>query len=43
VDALGKQGILSLRTLLGGTQIVAALVNPVLDYESKLVSAVKRK
>jgi hypothetical protein len=43
VDALGTQGILNLRTLLGGTQIVAVLVNPVFDYESKLLSAVKRK
>jgi len=43
VDALGKQGILNLRTLLGGTRIVAVLVNPVFDYESKLLSAVKRK
>ena len=41
--ALGKQGILNLRTLLGGTRIVAVLVNPVFDYESKLLSAVKRK
>jgi len=38
-----KQGILNLRTLLGGTRIVAVLVNPVFDYESRLLSAVKRK
>jgi O-antigen/teichoic acid export membrane protein len=38
-----KQDILNLRTLLGGTRIVAVLVNPVFDYESKLLSVVNRK
>ena len=41
--AVEKQDILNLRALLGGTRIVAALVNPLFDYESKLFSAVKRK
>ena len=43
LGAVGKQDILNLRTLLGGTRIVAVLVNPVFDYESKLLSVVKRK
>ena len=43
LGAVEKQDILNLRTLLGGTRIVAVLVNPVLDYESKLLSVVKRK
>jgi len=43
LGAVEKQDILNLRTLLGGTRIVAVLVNPVFDYESKLVSAMKRK
>jgi len=43
LGALGKQDILNLRTLLGGTWIVAVLVNPVFDYESKLLSTVKQK
>jgi O-antigen/teichoic acid export membrane protein len=43
LGAVGKQDVLNLRTLLGGTRIVAVLVNPVFDYESKLLSAVKRK
>jgi len=43
LGAVEKQDILNLRTLLGGTRIVALLVNPVFDYESKLLSAVKRK
>jgi len=38
LGAVEKQDILSLRTLLGGTRIVAVLVNPVFDYESKLLS-----
>jgi O-antigen/teichoic acid export membrane protein len=42
LGAVEKQDILNLRTLLGGTRIVAVLVNPVFDYESKLLSAVKR-
>lgn len=41
--AVEKQDILNLRTLLGGTRMVAVLVNPVFDYESKGLSAVKRK
>ena len=43
LGAVEKQDILNLRTLLGGTRIVAVLVNPVFDYESKLLSAMKRK
>jgi O-antigen/teichoic acid export membrane protein len=43
LGAVEKQDILNLRTLLGSTGIVAVLVNPVFDYESKLLSAVKRK
>jgi len=43
LGAVEKQDILNLRTLLGGTRIVAVLVNPVFDYESKLLSTVKRK
>jgi hypothetical protein len=43
LGAVEKQDILNLRTLMGGARIVAVLVNPVLDYESKLLSAVKRK
>jgi O-antigen/teichoic acid export membrane protein len=43
LGAVEKQDILNLRTLLGGTRIVAVLMNPVFDYESKLLSAVKRK
>jgi len=43
LGAVEKQDIVNLRTLLGGTRIVAVLVNPVFGYESKLLSAVKRK
>jgi hypothetical protein len=43
LGAVEKQDILNLKTLLGGTRIVAVLVNPVFDYESKLLSTVKRK
>ena len=43
LGAVEKQDILNLTTLLGGTWIVAVLVNPVFDYESKLLSAMKRK
>jgi O-antigen/teichoic acid export membrane protein len=43
LGAVEKQDILNLRTLLGGTRIAAVLVNPVLDYESKLLSVVNRK
>jgi O-antigen/teichoic acid export membrane protein len=43
LGAVEKQDILNLRTLLGGTRIVAVLVNPVFDYESKLLSVVNRK
>jgi hypothetical protein len=42
LGAVEKQGILNLRTL-GGTRIVALLVNPIFDYESKLLSVVNRK
>jgi O-antigen/teichoic acid export membrane protein len=43
LGAVEKQDILNLRTLLGDTRIIAVLVNPVFDYESKLLSTVKRK
>jgi O-antigen/teichoic acid export membrane protein len=43
VGAVNKQDILNLRTLLGSTRMVAVLMNPVLDYESKLLSVVKWK
>jgi O-antigen/teichoic acid export membrane protein len=43
LGAVEKQDVLNLRTLLGGTRMVAVLVNPVFDYESKLLSAMKRK
>jgi hypothetical protein len=43
LGAVEEQDILNLRTLLAGTRIVAVLVNPVFDYESKLLSALKRK
>jgi O-antigen/teichoic acid export membrane protein len=43
LGAVENQDILNLRTLLGGTRIVAVLVNPVFDYESKLLSVVNRK
>ena len=43
LGAVEKQDILNLGTLIGGTQIFAVLVNPVLDYELKLLSAVTRK
>jgi O-antigen/teichoic acid export membrane protein len=43
LGAVEEQDILNLRTLLGGTRIVAVLVNPVFDYESKLLSVVERK
>jgi len=43
LGAVEQQDILNLRTLLGEIRIVAVLVNPVFDYESKLLSAVKRK
>jgi O-antigen/teichoic acid export membrane protein len=42
LGAMDKQDILNLRTLLGGTRIVATFVNPVFDYESKLLSALGR-
>jgi O-antigen/teichoic acid export membrane protein len=38
LGAVEKQDILNLRTLLGGTRIVAVLVNPVFDYEARLLS-----
>jgi hypothetical protein len=41
LGAVEKQDILNLRTLLGSTRIVAVLVNPVFDYESKLLSVVR--
>jgi hypothetical protein len=40
--AVDKQDVLNLRTLLGGVRVVAVLVNPVLGYESKMLSAMRR-
>jgi hypothetical protein len=40
LGAVENQDIMNLKTLLGGTRIVAVLVNPVFDYESKLLSRV---
>jgi len=42
LGAVEKQDILNLRTLVGGTRIVSTVVKPVFDYESMLVSAVRR-
>ncbi len=39
---MDKQGILNLRTLLSNARTVATFVNPVLDYESKLLSTMTR-
>jgi len=35
--AVDEQDIFNLRSLFGGTRVVAAIVNPVFDYESKLL------
>jgi hypothetical protein len=42
LGAVERQDILNLRALLGGTRIVAVLVNPVFNYESKFPSKVRR-
>jgi len=42
LGALDKQDVLNLRTLLSDSRTVATLVNPVLDYESKLLSAIRQ-
>jgi O-antigen/teichoic acid export membrane protein len=42
LGAVDKQDIPNLRTVLGGTRIVSTVANPVLDYESKLLSAMGR-
>jgi len=42
LGAVEKQDILNLRTLLGGTRLVAVFVNPVFDYEARLLSAMRR-
>ena len=42
LGAVDKQDIVNLRTLLGGTRIVSTVVNPVFDYESKLLSVMGR-
>jgi hypothetical protein len=39
---VNKQDILNLRGLLGGTRIVETLLNPALDYEAKLLSAMRK-
>jgi O-antigen/teichoic acid export membrane protein len=43
LGAVSKQDILNLRSILSRTRVVASLVNPVLDYESKLLSAMRRE
>lgn len=40
VRALGKHDIANMKTILGRTWIVVRLANPLLDYESKLVSII---
>ena len=42
LGAVAKQDILNLRALMGGTRIVSTLLNPVFDYESKLLSWTRR-
>jgi hypothetical protein len=41
VDALGKQGILSLKTLMGYSRFVARILNPLFEYELRMVSAIR--
>jgi O-antigen/teichoic acid export membrane protein len=43
LGAVDKQDVLNLRTLLAGTRIVATLLNPVFDYEMRLLSVTRRK
>jgi hypothetical protein len=38
-----KQDILNLRTLLGSTRVVAVLMNPAFNHESRLLSAMEWK
>jgi O-antigen/teichoic acid export membrane protein len=40
--AVDKQDILNLRTLLSNTRILATLLNPVFNYEMKLLSTIRR-
>jgi peptidoglycan biosynthesis protein MviN/MurJ (putative lipid II flippase) len=42
LSAVDKQDVLNLRTLLGDTRIVATLLNPVFDYELRLLSVIRR-
>jgi hypothetical protein len=42
VRAVDRQDLENLRTLLGSTRLVARLVNPLFDYESKLLYRTKR-
>jgi O-antigen/teichoic acid export membrane protein len=42
VGAVDRQDILNLKSLLGKTLIVGALLNPVFDYETRLLSKMKR-
>jgi O-antigen/teichoic acid export membrane protein len=42
LGAVNKQDILNLRARLGGTRIVETLLNPALDYEAKLLSAIRK-
>jgi O-antigen/teichoic acid export membrane protein len=42
LGAVEKQDILNLRTLMGGARMVARLLNPVFDYELRLLSAMRR-
>jgi stage V sporulation protein B len=41
--AVEKQDIANLRSILGKTRIVAGLVSPLLDYESRLLSMIARE
>ena len=42
LGAVEKQDVLNLRTLMGSARIVARLLNPVFDYELRLLSAMRR-
>jgi hypothetical protein len=41
VDALGKQGILSLKTLMGHSRFIARILNQLSEYELRMVSAIR--
>ena len=42
IGAVDKQDVLNLKTLLGGTRVVAILLNPAFDYEMSLLSATRQ-